>query len=144
MKGDLSGNSSRSISSRNTSDWYYDDKIKEFHELRLGQQTMEEYANKFLELLRYVRYIKDEKVKVQHFLSGLPQSYKDIIEFYEPRTLEEEIMKDNYCYEQRKGNSDYHKAWKDKKNENFDQRKKGFKPSNFRNQQKQPSQAVSA
>ena len=29
------------------SDRYYDDKIKEFHELRLGQQTMEEYANKF-------------------------------------------------------------------------------------------------
>ena len=27
---------------------YYDDKIKEFHELKLGQQTMEEYANKFL------------------------------------------------------------------------------------------------
>ena len=40
------------------SDMYYDDKIKEFHELILGQQTMEEYANKFLELLRYVRYIK--------------------------------------------------------------------------------------
>ena len=50
---------------------------------------MEEYANKFLELLRYVRYIKDEKVKIQRFLSGLPQSYKDRIEFYEPRTLEE-------------------------------------------------------
>ena len=46
----------------------YDEKIKEFHELRLGEQTMEEYANKFLELLRYVRYIKDEKVKVHHFL----------------------------------------------------------------------------
>ena len=28
-------------------------------------------------------------------------------------------------------------------NEKFDQRKKGFKPSNFRNQQKQPSQAAS-
>ena len=67
---------------------YYDDKIKEFHELRLGQQTMEEYANKFLELLRYVKYIKDEKVKIQCFLSGLPQFYKDWIEFYEPRTLE--------------------------------------------------------
>ena len=51
---------------------YYDDTIKEFHELRLGQQTMEECANKFLELLRYVRYIKDEKVKIWHFLSGLP------------------------------------------------------------------------
>ena len=42
---------------------------------------MKEYANKFLELLRNVRYIKDEKVKIQHFLSGLPQSYKDRIEF---------------------------------------------------------------
>ena len=36
------------------SDRYYDDKIKEFHELILGQQTMEEYANKLLELLMYV------------------------------------------------------------------------------------------
>ena len=40
--------------------------------MRLGQKTMEEYANKFLELLRYVRYIKDDKVKIQRFLSGLP------------------------------------------------------------------------
>ena len=64
---------------------YYDDKIKEFHELKLGQLTMEEYANKFLELMRYVRYIRDDKVKIQRFLSGLPQSYKDRIEFDEPR-----------------------------------------------------------
>ena len=89
------------------SDMYYDDKIKEFHELILGQRTMEEYANKFLELLRYVRYIRDEKVKVQHFLSGLPQSYKDRIEFYEPRTLEEAIRKAKYCYEKSKGKPDY-------------------------------------
>ena len=53
------------------SDRYYDDKIKEFHELRLEQLTMEEFVNKFLELLRYVRYIKDDKVKIQRFLSGL-------------------------------------------------------------------------
>ena len=38
------------------SDMYYDDKIKEFHELKLGLLTME--------LLRYVRYIKDDKVKI--------------------------------------------------------------------------------
>ena len=59
------------------SDRYYDDNIKEFHELRLGQLTMEEYANKFLELLRYVKYIRDDKVKTQHLLRGLPQPYKD-------------------------------------------------------------------
>ena len=77
-----------------------------------------------------------KKWKVQRFLSGLPQSYKDRIEFYEPRTLEEAIRKAKYYYEKRKSNPDYHKAWNDKKNENFDKRKKGFKPSNFRNQQR--------
>ena len=42
----------------------------------------------------------------------------------------------------KKSKPDSHKAWKDKKNEKFDQRKKGFKPSHFRNQQRNPSQAV--
>ena len=82
-------------------------------------------------------------MKIHHFLSGFPQSYKDKIEFYEPKTLEESIRKDKYCYEQRRGKPDYHKTWKDRKNEKSDKRKKGFKPSNFRNQQKQPSQVVS-
>ena len=101
----LCGSSSRSISSKKyLSDRNYDDKIKEFHELILGQQTMEEYANKFLELLRYVRYIKDEKVKIHHFFSGFPQSYKDRIEFYEPRTLEEAIGKAKYFYDKAKEN----------------------------------------
>ena len=89
---------------------------------------MEEYANNFLELLRYVRYIKDEKLKIQHFLSGLSQSYKDIIEFYEPRTLDEAIRKAKYCYEKSRGKHDYHKTWKDKKNEILT---KGRKVSNL-------------
>ena len=95
---------------------------------------MEEYTNKFLELLRYVRYIKDDKVKIQRFLSGLPQAYQDRIEFYEPRTLEEAIRKDKYFYEQSKGKPNYHRTWKDKKNGKSEHRKKDFKPSNFRNQ----------
>ena len=41
-----------------------------------------------------------------------------------------------------KAKANYHKKWKDKKNEKFYQRKKGFKSSRFRNQQKQPSQAA--
>ena len=63
---------------------------------------MEEYANKFLELLRYVKYIRDDKVKIQCFLSGISQSYKDIIEFDEPQTLEESIRKEKYCYDNKK------------------------------------------
>ena len=65
---------------------------------------MEEYENKFLELARYVKYIRDDKVKTQHFLSGIPRSYKDRIEFDEPRTLEEAIRKDKYCYDKKKSN----------------------------------------
>ena len=45
-----------------------------------------------------------------------------------------------YCYEQRKNKLDYQKTWKDKRSEKSDQRKKGYKTSNFRNQQKQPTQ----
>ena len=40
-------------------DRYHDGKIKEFHELKLGQMTMEEYANKLLGMLRYVKYVRD-------------------------------------------------------------------------------------
>jgi hypothetical protein len=36
--------------------------------------TMDEYENRFFELMKYVDFIKDEKVKIQTFLSGLPLS----------------------------------------------------------------------
>jgi hypothetical protein len=44
---------------------YFDKNTKEFYELKLGQLTIEEYVNKFLDLLRYVPYIKVEKENVQ-------------------------------------------------------------------------------
>ena len=92
---------------------YYYGKIKEFHELKLGQMTMEEYANKFLELLMYAKYIRNDKVKIQWFISGLPWSYR-------PRTLDEIMRKAKYCYDQNKSKPELRKAWKDKKNEKFD------------------------
>jgi hypothetical protein len=53
--------------------------MQDFNELNLGNMTMEEYEKKFLELLSYVDIIKDDKVKIQIFLSGLPSFYKDKI-----------------------------------------------------------------
>jgi hypothetical protein len=44
---------------------YFDGKTKEFYELKLGQLTIRENMNKFLEFMRYVPYIKDEKVNMQ-------------------------------------------------------------------------------
>jgi hypothetical protein len=54
---------------------YFDGKTKDFYEFKLGQLTIYEYINKFLELMRYVPYINYENVKMQWFISGLPQSY---------------------------------------------------------------------
>ena len=51
---------------------YYDKKMKEFFELKLGSMTIDEYKRRFLKLIKYVSFIKDEIVKIQRYLSGLP------------------------------------------------------------------------
>ena len=48
------------------SEIYYERRTKEFYELRLRQMTMEDLINKFLELLRFVPYIREDKVKIHH------------------------------------------------------------------------------
>lgn len=48
------------------------------------QITSDEYVTKFLRLLRYVPYLKDEKVKIQRFIDGFPMVFKDKIELLEP------------------------------------------------------------
>jgi hypothetical protein len=74
---------------------------------------MDAYAKRFMELLRYVPYLKDEKVRVQHFLSGFPQSYQDQIEFDKPKTLEDTIQKAKCCYDQSKHKKEPSKDWKE-------------------------------
>ena len=43
---------------------FFDKKVKEFDELRMGSMTMDDFINIFLDLLNYVPYIKEEKVKI--------------------------------------------------------------------------------
>jgi hypothetical protein len=38
--------------------------MKEFFELKLGNMTIDEYEGRFLELLKYVSFIKDETVEI--------------------------------------------------------------------------------
>jgi hypothetical protein len=73
--------------------------MKEFFELKLGCMTMDEYKKRFFELLKYVEFIKDEKVKIQRFLIGLPSFYRDKIQYDNPRNLEETIRREKYLYE---------------------------------------------
>jgi hypothetical protein len=99
-----------------------------FFDIKLGNMTTKEYGKKFLELLRYVDFIRDEKVKIHRFLSGFLSFYKDKIQFDETRTLEEAIRKAKYLCENNKGRLAFQKAWDDRKRGKMDHRKKGFNP----------------
>ena len=66
----------------------------------MGSMTEEEYTTKFLELLRYVPYLKDEKAKVQQFFSGFPLAFRDQIKYDESWSLEEIIGKLKHGYKQ--------------------------------------------
>ena len=90
--------------------------------------NMKELNSKFLSLLRYVPYIMDEKPKVQRFLSCLPYDIKDMIEYDNPKTLEEAMRKANFCYEHNRKKESM-ANWKAKRNNNFDQKKKEFVPN---------------
>jgi hypothetical protein len=80
---------------------------------------------RFLELLKYVPFIKDETVKIQRYLSGLPPSISDKIQYDDPKTMEETIRREKCLYEQQRENPTFRKAWDDKKKFKKDQRKKG-------------------
>lgn len=64
--------------------------------------TDEEYISIFLELLRYVHYLKEEKAKIQIFISGLQIKFKEGVEFDEPISLEDAILKLKHYYKQSK------------------------------------------
>ena len=105
---------------------YYDKKMEEFFELKLGSMTMESYEKKFLELLNYADFIKDEKVNIQRFLSGLPKSFRDKIQYDRPKNLKDAIWKEKHLYEQNKRKDPYQKKWKDMKKNKQEHRKKGL------------------
>ena len=54
------------------SERYYDEKAKEFNDLWLGALIMDEFVTKFVNLQRYVPYLRDEKFRVYRFISCLP------------------------------------------------------------------------
>jgi hypothetical protein len=85
------------------SKYFYDKKMQELFEHRLGRMTMEKYEKNFLGFLKYVRFIGDEKEKIKRFLSRFPTFYNEKIKYDEPNTLTEAIRKDKYLYEQCQG-----------------------------------------
>lgn len=81
---------------------FYDKKAREFLDLRLGQQTMDEFITRFTSLLHYVPYIREEKAKVKRFVSSLPLYMRERIEFDNPKSMDKVIRKAKICYQQGK------------------------------------------
>jgi hypothetical protein len=73
---------------------YYDKKMKDFFEFKLGSISIDEYERIFLDLLKYVPFIKDDIVKIQRYLSGLSSSISDKIQYDDPKTMEETIRRE--------------------------------------------------
>jgi hypothetical protein len=96
------------------SEHYYERKTKDFFELNLGSMTMDEYEKIFFEFLKYMDFIKDDKVKIQRFLCGLPFFYSDKIQYDNHKTLEKTIRREMYFYEQNSGRPIFQKSWNEK------------------------------
>ena len=74
-------------------------KINNFHEMKMGLMIMDGLITKFLELLHYIPYIKEEKIKIQIFKSCLPTYFENKIELITPKTLDEALYNARLCYE---------------------------------------------
>jgi hypothetical protein len=58
---------------------YYDRKTKGFFQIKLSSMIVDEYERILLDIMKYFDFIKDEKVKIQRYLSGTPSLCSDNI-----------------------------------------------------------------
>jgi hypothetical protein len=94
---------------------YYDIKMKDFFELKLGSMTIDEYERRFLEMLKYVSFIKDDTVKIHRYMSGMTSFIGDKIQYDHPKTMEETIRREKCLYDQQEGKNTFQKTWDDTK-----------------------------
>jgi len=106
---------------------FYDEKAKEFHDLRLGKMSMDEFITEFTSLLQYVPYIREDKAKVQWYISSLPLFMKEWLGFDNSKTMDKVIRKAHICYQYNKKKGDQGKRWADKKGSKFVPNYKGNK-----------------
>ena len=114
------------------SERFFDRKVKEFHELRMGSMTMDTFINRFLDLWHYVPYIKDEKIKIQQFLGFLPPNFRERIEFDMSKTLDTTLHKARIYYEHGHLWEENMNGNRDKSKNFSDNHKLGFNPHPYR------------
>lgn len=78
----------------------------------MGSMKDEEYTRRFLELLRYVPCLIEDKAKIHRFISVFLVAFNYRIEFDEPSSLVESIWKLSHYYEKSKHKSKTNTDWK--------------------------------
>ena len=99
--------------------------------MRLRFLTIEEFVTEFVNLQRYVQYLRVEKCKVYSFISCLPPVYKKKIVFEIPEQWMKQLERPSCATICLNKDPNWAKVGKIKKIENIDQRRKGFKPSPY-------------
>ena len=98
----------------------------------MGSMTMDSFINRFLDMLHYVLYIKDKKVKIHQFLGCLPPNFQERIEFDMPNTLDTTLHKSRLCYEHGKLRKKKINRNRDMSRTFLENQKLGFKPPPYR------------
>ena len=93
---------------------------------------MDDFINIFLDLLLYVPYIKDEKVKIQQFLGCLSPNSRERIEFDMPKKFDTTLHKSRLFYEHGKLRKENINITRDKSRTFSDNCKLGFNPPPYR------------
>ena len=97
----------------------------------MESMTIDAFINKFLDILHYVPYIKDEKVKIQHFLGCLPLNFWERNEFDIPKTFDTTLHKARLFYEHGKLRKKNINISKDSSRTFSDNRKPVFNPPSY-------------
>jgi hypothetical protein len=77
--------------------------------------TIDEYERRFINMLKYVPFIKDETINIQIYLSGMPHFISDKIQYDDPETLEETIRREKCLYDHHKGKPTFQISWEYKR-----------------------------
>ena len=88
---------------------------------------VDELITKFTHFLWYIPHVREERDKVQCFINFLPLSFKEQIEYDNPNTMDEVIIKAKLCYQHAKKRDENLKLWPNKKKEIFFEGGKGGK-----------------
>ena len=95
--------------------------------------SMDKFITKIFSLLRYVPYLRDEKAKVQRFLSSLLTHMKERIEFVNPKNIDEAIREAWMCYQQSKAKGETGRSWPHKKGHKGPSNLKNRRSGNYKN-----------